>query len=945
MSTAGSRGRRALRSARRGVARWVRAADASISSIRLRTARRQILVRDDGDSGPLLVVVPDGRSFGRYLVEILRAEGIGSFDVIPLSRLSEPMLAAHDIVLLAECRVDDAALELLDRWIAGGGGLVAMRPDPRVASLVGLHASGPGVADGHLRVDTSCPPGAGISDRVMQFHGPADRYDLDGAVAVAALVEHDGSSRRAPAVTRFQATERGGVAFAFAYDLARSVVYTRQGNPSWAGQNRDGDLVVRSNDLFFGGAHHDAQPDWVDRDLRDLPQADEQQRLLVNILHELSRDRPLARFWYLPRGLRAAVVMTGDDHGGNGTSDRFDEYRQIDPVDGSAEHWGCVRATSYVVPETPLTDAAAAELVRQGFEISVHVTTEDDRFTPGSLHRDLRRELKAFRRRFPSLPAPVSHRAHCVPWSDWSTLPEVERVHGIRLDTNYYYFPATWVEDRPGLFTGSGLPMRFATVEGDVIDCYQAVTQLTDESAQTYPTTIETLLDRAIDPDGHVAVLTANMHTDLAASNGADAIVVAARARGVPVISAAQLLRWIDARAGSTIGQARRTARSITATVRVHPDAHGLVALVPLGADQRAAVSVTCGDRAVSFTHQVHAGVTHVAFPAESGTYAISCSSEPTSDPLEGDPRPPIGDRPDAPDRIEPVRHSTCEDFAGGELDGTRVSGAHGGCIVLRPHQGFDLAVDDPVEALDGWRVRTEAGGAAEIIDRALRLRRGVVEAEDLLTPGRAIEIVATLSPNAGQRFGLVADGMVAAFTAGPAGELVVLAGSEPSLRTASVPGPWTSGPHRFTIYWAEGLVSFLVDGVPVVRHRLALGSPLRPTLEVTGADVDLAVHRIRISPYPSTATYTSRVVDAGRAVRWGRASVVAIAQSMTAARVSLRTGATPVSDATWSGWHLADLTGGSPTGRARYAQYRLHLSTAWQVSPEVQAVTLERFA
>ena len=930
------------------MARWVRAVDASISSIRLRVARRRILVRDDGDSGPLLVVVPDGRSFGRYLVEILRAEGIGSFDVVSLRDLSEVNLATHDVVLLAECQVSDATVQLLERWVAAGGGLVAMRPDPRLASLLGLRVMGQGLADGHIRVDTSRPPGAGISDRVMQYHGPSDRYELAGATAIAELVDGDGDGtpRRAPAVTRFQADERTGAAFAFAYDLARSVVYTRQGNPAWAGQNRDGDLVVRSNDLFFGSAHQDAQPDWVDRDLRDLPQADEQQRLLVNILHELSRDRPLAKFWYLPRGLRAAVVMTGDDHGGNGTSGRFDEYRAIDPVGGRADDWDCIRATSYVVPETPLTDAEAADLVRRGFEISVHVTTTDDKFTPGSLHRDLRRELKAFRRRFPSLPAPVSHRAHCVPWSDWSTLPEVERVHGIRLDTNYYYFPAPWVADQPGLFTGSGLPMRFATVHGRVIDCYQAVTQLTDESAQTYPATIETLLDRAIDPTGQVAVLTANMHTDLAASNGADAIVVAARDRGVPVISAAQLLRWIDARAGSAFSDVRRVDRSITVTIRAHPEASGLVALVPLGSGQRGATSVSRDGRTVPFVNQMHAGVLHVAFPAEPGTYAISCSPDPPTDPLSDDRGLTHGVTVAERGPMKSVRHSTCDDFAGGAFEGTRVSGAHGGCIVLRPHLGFDLAVDNATEALAGWRVRTDAGGVAEVAEGSLMLHRSIVDGEDLLTPGRSIEVVATMSACAGQRFGLVDDGgAVAAFTSGPAGELVVLAGRGRKVRVASVPGSWTDGPHRFAIYWAEGLVSFLVDGMPVVRHRVGLGDSLRPRLEAAGDDAQLVVNRVRISPFPTTGVYTSRVIDAGREVRWGRASTAAVAQSMTAARVSLRIGSTPVPDAAWSAWQLADLAGGLPDGRARYAQYRLHLSTTWQVSPEVQAVTLERFA
>ncbi len=46
-----------------------------------------------------------------------------------------------------------------------------------------------------------------------------------------------------------------------------------------------------------------------------IPQADEQQRLLANLIVTMARDRkPLPHFWYLPRGEKAAIVMTGDDH-------------------------------------------------------------------------------------------------------------------------------------------------------------------------------------------------------------------------------------------------------------------------------------------------------------------------------------------------------------------------------------------------------------------------------------------------------------------------------------------------------------------------------------------------------------------------------------------------------------------------------------------------------
>ena len=54
----------------------------------------------------------------------------------------------------------------------------------------------------------------------------------------------------------------GGHAAAFAYDLATSVVYTRQGNPAWAAQERDGFFAHSSDDKFFGDATGDSRPDW-----------------------------------------------------------------------------------------------------------------------------------------------------------------------------------------------------------------------------------------------------------------------------------------------------------------------------------------------------------------------------------------------------------------------------------------------------------------------------------------------------------------------------------------------------------------------------------------------------------------------------------------------------------------------------------------------------------
>ena len=96
----------------------------------------------------------------------------------------------------------------------------------------------------------------------MRFHGSADLYGLAGASPVATL------DNGRPAVTLRDVGGAGGQAAAFTYDLARSVVYTRQGNPAWAGTERDGNAeAIRSDDMFFGGT----QPDWVDLNRVQVP--------------------------------------------------------------------------------------------------------------------------------------------------------------------------------------------------------------------------------------------------------------------------------------------------------------------------------------------------------------------------------------------------------------------------------------------------------------------------------------------------------------------------------------------------------------------------------------------------------------------------------------------------------------------------------------------------
>jgi len=269
--------------------------------------------------------------------------------------------------------------------------------------------------------------------------------------------------------------------------------------------------------------------------------------------------------------------MTGDDHGNGGTVGRFDAYEAASPAGCSVSAWECVRSSSYVYPGTPITDAQASTYTAAGFEIGLHVNTGCADWTASSLESFYSDQLASWHTSYPSIPFPSSNRTHCIAWSDYATQPKVELNHGIRLDTNYYSWPPSWVQDRPGFFTGSGMPQRFADLDGTMIDVYQATTQMTDESGQSYPFTIDTLLDRALGTQGYYGVFTANMHTDSASSAGSDAIVASAQSRGVPIVSGRQMLTWLDGRNGSSFGSIAWSGGTLNFTpvcVIANPIAH-----------------------------------------------------------------------------------------------------------------------------------------------------------------------------------------------------------------------------------------------------------------------------------------------------------------------------------------------------------------------------------
>jgi hypothetical protein len=531
-------------------------------------------------ASPILVLINEraDNPFGLYLAEILRAEGLNCFQIAHTSDFGNAPLRWYDLILLAEGPLGSDQVQLLEGYVSRGGRLVAMRPDARLSSLLGVERVAGSTAEGYVQVEASHPIGRGIATEALQFHGTAGHYRLAGARVVAWLLGDANTPTGFPALTVHR--HRRGQAALWAFDLARSVAYTRQGNPAWANRERDGLKGVRAADMFEG---------WVDLDRLGIPQADEQQRLLANLLSVLSQDaRPLPRLWYFPGAAQTVFIPTGDSHG-NPASAIEDVLARVEERGGhmsiyyTAYPTGDLRraAKKALLPmarlpfvrgilagrHTSPTPAQVADWRERGHEFGLHPYVED------GLDTGWRRYWQEFTGVGYGPVSPTT-RTHRVLWEGWVETARAQAAYGIRLNLDHYHLGPAFRNEAGewpcGYFTGSGMTMKFIDEQGHVLNIYQQLTQLADEhllampwvtgevSRLTAEEAIEVsraLLRRSL--DGAYGAITAQFHVDPFVFGGQVASEEAhwlegtldyAAAQGIPIWSALEWLRFIEVR-------------------------------------------------------------------------------------------------------------------------------------------------------------------------------------------------------------------------------------------------------------------------------------------------------------------------------------------------------------------------------------------------------------
>jgi hypothetical protein len=605
---------------------------------------------------PILVLLNErgDNPFGAYLGEILRAEGLNCFQMVELSMIDSATLAQVPLSILAEGPLHSAQAEMLQEYVYRGGRLIAMRPDVRLVELLGLEAL-PGNDDGgYVSIETEHRFGQGMTTEALQFYGAADRYRLAGAQAVAWVNAGAEGSRGFPAATYYRYGD--GQAALWAYDLAKSVIHARQGNPAWVGQERDGRDGIRAHDAFV---------DWVDLDRIGTPQADEQMRFFSRAIQEMLADTlPLPRLWYFPGQADAMLVATGDSHQNPASAieevlsrvERYSGHMSIYYAPELSSNWRrAARKTKRWVEGLPplqsaLDSSAAPPAPQQvadwrsrGHEFALHPYVEEG----------LEAGWNRYWQEFTGMgygPVPPTVRTHRVLWTGWTETARVQAGYGMGLNLDYYHIgPAFRKENGEwayGYYTGSGLPMRFIDEQGRVLNIYQQLTQLADEHLLEVPwgghaklepeDAIEVskmLLRRSV--QRFPSAIVAQFHVDPYAVGGryadqagrwlggtlGDAVEL-----GVPVWSAEQWLAFTKAREGAVLRDVTWQAAGQRLSFQLAAPADSgaqLTVMVPLRHAGAALVEAKVDGQGVAYGQRTMGGADYACVPVRGGPHDI----------------------------------------------------------------------------------------------------------------------------------------------------------------------------------------------------------------------------------------------------------------------------------------------------------------------------------
>jgi hypothetical protein len=431
--------------------------------------------------GQPILLLAGSKGFGAYTGEILKAEGFNEFitDSTKSKKISKSFLAQFDLIILTEHSDDRQLWNQLKKYIHGGGNLIAFLPDQAHSDLFGIEKMPGKIRRPYIAINTFSDEGKSLTNKRIQIHVIEEKFSLKTGKAVAWFCNKSDAEYEFPAVVTNSFGK--GQTTAFLYDLPRNIAYTRQGNPEFAGIEKDSIPGLRAMDLFTNG--------WVDTSNNVINQADEQMALLSHCIEHLNRDvKPLPRLWYFPDTLKCLVTLTNDGEFNN-ENDFESQFRDVDSMGA--------KMSLYVMETDRVSKEWAEKWSARGFEISGHPDNTKEAKAPvwSNMDKIMAAKIKEINDLYGLTMSTVVN--HWFVWcgnnetgdSEFSAQAEIELKNGLSMDINYAHYDNNSGQahflgqqgSNQGNFTGSGLPMRFAGSSGKILDIYQHLNNVYDQ--------------------------------------------------------------------------------------------------------------------------------------------------------------------------------------------------------------------------------------------------------------------------------------------------------------------------------------------------------------------------------------------------------------------------------------------------------------------------------
>jgi hypothetical protein len=261
-----------------------------------------------------------------------------------------------------------------------------------------------------------------------------------------------------------------------------------------------------------------------------------------------------------------------------------------------------------------------------------------------------------------------------------------------------------------------------------------------------------------------------------------------------------------------------------------------------------------------------------------------------------------------------------------------------GGGVTLAPAAGYDFT---GTTLPNGWGATTwDVGGTVTVGNGLLQLNGAAAFPNATFAAGRSLEFSAIFATDANQHVGLGVDlnnAPWAIFSTGSGGGgLLARSFNGTTAIDTPIAGSFTGAAHLYRIDWNSSNIVYLIDGVVVATHNVAISAAMRPIAsDYRTAGVGLQVDWMRLGPFPASASFLSRVFDGDTGAAWGTATWSATTPTGTGVAILVRTGNTATPDATWTNFVPLSASGAVVGVTARYLQYRADLTTNSPANPD----------